>query len=424
MPWSGRERSAAHAGAGRMDDASKLLESGTPAFRRVNLALFAAGFSTFAILYCVQPLLPVFSTEFGVSAAASSLSLSLTTGFLAVSMLAAGSLSDVFGRKPVMVPSLVSPAILTILSATLPDWNALLVARALAGIALSGLPAVAMAYVSEEVDPKSIGLAMGLFIGGNAIGGMAGRLVTGVLTDLTSWRVAVATIGALGLLAAVAAWASLPASKQFRPRRADPITLLRSFGDHWRDPGLRCLFLEAFLLMGAFVTLYNYLGYRLLAPPYGFSQAAIGAIFSVYVIGTASSAWIGDLAGRLGRRHVFWTMIALMLGGVVLTLSDHIAAILIGITIVTFGFFGGHSVASSWVGRRALHAKAQASALYLFCYYAGSSTVGTLGGLFWSAAAWPGVAGLVGALLLVALGISIRLAKLPPLVANEPPAST
>jgi YNFM family putative membrane transporter len=395
-------------------EAARLLESGTPAFRRLNLALFAAGFSTFAILYSVQPLLPVFSHEFKISAAESSLALSLTTGLLAFSMLIAGSLSDVWGRKPVMVVSLLSSAVLTLVSAALPSWHSLLLARALMGVTLSGLPAVAMAYVSEEVHPRSIGLAMGLFIGGNAVGGMAGRLVTGFLTDLGSWRFALGCIGALGLTAALAAWRSLPPSVNFRPRPANVAGLLRAFTNHVRDPGLCCLFAEAFLLMGAFVTLYNYLGYRLMAPPYDFSQTAIGAIFVVYLIGTASSTWIGDLAGRLGRRKVLWAMIVVMLGGVALTLFSSIVMILVGIAVVTFGFFGAHSIASSWVGRRALHDRAQASALYLFCYYAGSSIIGTIGGLFWSPFGWWGVAGLVMGLLLVALAISFWLATLPP----------
>lgn len=390
------------------------LVGGTPAFRRLNLALFAAGFSTFAILYCVQPLLPEFSREFGVSAAASSLSLSLSTGFLAVSMLVAGSLSEVWGRKPVMVASLLASALLTILSAAAPTWTGLLVARMLIGVTLSGLPAVAMAYVSEEVDPKSIGLAMGLFIGGNAVGGMAGRIISGVLTDLGSWRLAIGLIGAAGLASALAAWRSLPASAHFQPRQAHPAELLRSLHGHLRDPGLRALFAEAFLLMGGFVTLYNYLGYRLTEPPYSLSQSAIGAMFSAYLIGTWSSAWIGALADRLGRQRVFWTMIAIMLAGVALTLFQPLAIVLSGIVAVTFGFFGGHSIASSWVGSRAPTAKAQASALYLFCYYLGSSTVGTLGGVFWTHEGWPGVAGLVTGLLLAALALAFWLAKLPP----------
>ncbi|MBF9233318.1 MFS transporter [Microvirga sp. BT350] len=395
-----------------MQASPRRLEGGTPAFRRLNLALFAAGFATFAILYCVQPLLPVFSEEFHVSAAVSSLSLSLSTGLLAVAMLVVGSLSEVWGRKPVMVASLFASAVLTILSAAAPTWHALLLTRVAIGVSLSGLPAVAMAYVSEEVDSKSVGLAMGLFIGGNAIGGMSGRLITGILTDLGSWRVAIGAIGTLGLLAAILAWRSLPASAHFTPRRADLMELLRSFADHLRDPGLLCLYAEAFLLMGAFVTLYNYLGYRLMAPPYLLSQSAIGAIFVIYLVGTASSTIAGSLADRLGRPRVLGAMIAVMLSGVAMSLLGHLAAILAGIVAVTFGFFGAHSVASSWVGSRAQSAKAQASALYLFCYYLGSSLIGTLGGVFWASSGWWGIASLVSVLLIAALAVALRLITL------------
>lgn len=400
------------------------IAGGTPAFRRLNLALFAAGFSTFAVLYCVQPLLPLFSQEFRVSAALSSLSLSLSTALLAVAMLAAGSLSEVLGRKPVMTASLLSSAILTVLSAIAPDWTSFLAARALLGITLSGLPAVAMAYVSEEVEPHSVGLAMGLFIGGNAVGGMTGRIAGGLIADLGSWRLAVGAIGAVGLASALAAWRYLPDSAHFEPRPARLGALLASFADHLRDPGLRLLFAEAFLLMGGFVTLYNYLGYRLVAPPYGLSQAAIGAMFVTYLIGTASSAWIGGLAGRLGQGRVLAAMIAVMAAGAAMTLFEPLAAIFAGIVAVTFGFFGAHSVASGWVGRRALSARAQASALYLFCYYLGSSAVGTAGGLFWSAWGWPGVTGLVLALCALALALALRLLALAPAGLTDGPSSS
>jgi YNFM family putative membrane transporter len=171
--------------------------------------------------------------------------------------------------------------------------------------------------------------------------------------------------------------------------------------------------------MGGFVTVYNYLGYRLTEPPYSLSQSTIGAIFSAYLIGTASSAWIGALAGRLGRRRVLWAMIAIMIVGVALTLSHRLALILAGIVAVTFGFFGAHSIASSWVGNRARTGKAQASALYLFCYYVGSSAVGTLGGVFWTHGGWSGVSALVTSLLVVALALAIWLMTVPPLKADQ-----
>jgi YNFM family putative membrane transporter len=373
------------------------IRHGTPVFHRTNLALFAAGLATFGLLYCTQPLMPEFSKDYGVSAATAALSLSLTTGVLAFAMLFAGGVSDAWGRKSVMTASLLSSAVLVLLTALVPDWHMLLILRALLGLTLSGLPAVAMTYLSEEMHPESIGLGMGLYISGNAIGGMAGRLIAGVLADFVGWRIGVATVGLIGLIAGLVFWRSLPPSRH-----------------HVRQP----------LHLGALmVTVYNYIGYRLLAPPYGLSQAVVGAIFSVYLIGTFSSAWMGHLAGRLGRRKVLWTAFALMLLGVGLTMTRPLALIVLGIVAITFGFFGGHSIASSWVGRRAGSAKAQASSMYLFSYYMGSSLAGASGGLFYASYGWNGVALFVAALVLAGLLIAWRLYRLPPLPGPPSPGT-
>ena len=396
-------------------DPTSYIERGTPAFRRTNLAVFSAGFSTFALLYCVQPLLPVFSREFSVSPATSSLSLSLTTIMLALSVLITGSISEASGRKPVMVISLMAAALLNIAGALAPNWHVLLAIRALEGVAFSGLPAVAMAYLSEEMERRSVGLAMGLYIGGSGLGGMLGRFLSGFLADVASWRVSLGTIGVLGVIAAVIFWRTLPPSRHFQASPFALSKLHRSFLDHLRDAGLPWLFVEGFLIMGCFVTTYNYIGYRLLAPPYLLSQTAVGAIFIVYLLGIGSSTWVGDLAGRIGRRKVFWATTATMLAGVALTLSKPLALIIAGIAVLTTGFFGAHSIASSWVGLRAQHSKAQAAALYLCFYYLGSSIVGYCGGLFWSTAGWSGIVAFTGALLTLSLLVSLRLSTLQPL---------
>ena len=237
-----------------------------------------------------------------------------------------------------------------------------------------------MTYLSEEIHPQHIGLSMGLYIGGNAIGGMSGRLISGVLVDFISWHAALAVLGGLALVAALVFWRVLPESKHFRPAPLKPATLLNGYRLHFRDAGLPWLFLIGFLLMGSFVTLFNYIGYRLLAEPYHMSQAVVGVLSVVYLSGIYSSAWVGSLADKLGRRKVLWAVILLMLGGLLLTLFEPIPLMLAGLLLFTFGFFGAHSVASSWIGRRALRAKGQASSLYLFSYYVGSSLAGTLGG--------------------------------------------
>ncbi|WP_409300645.1 MFS transporter [Pseudomonas sp. KCJK8993] len=393
------------------------IEKGTPLFMRTVLALFSGGFATFALLYCVQPMMPLLSLEFSINAAQSSLVLSVSTALLAVGLLVTGPISDRIGRKPVMVAALLAAALCTIASALMPSWHGVLVMRALVGLSLSGLAAVAMTYLSEEIHPQHIGLAMGLYIGGNAIGGMSGRLITGVLIDFVSWHTAMLVIGALALIAAAVFWRILPESRNFRPRSLHPRSLLDGFTLHFRDAGLPLLFLEAFVLMGAFVTLFNYIGYRLLAAPYHMDQAFVGLLSVVYLSGIYSSAKAGALADRLGRRKMLWATIVLMLAGLALTLLEPLPVVIIGMLVFTFGFFGAHSVASSWIGRRATKAKGQASSLYLFSYYAGSSIAGTAGGVFWHLAGWNGIGLFIGALLLVALLAALKLAKLQPLAA-------
>lgn len=403
-----------------------LIRHGTPAFRRTNLALFAAGLSTFGLLYCVQPLMPLFSAHYGISAAASALSLSLTTGVLAFAMLFAGGVSDAWGRKSVMVASLLSSAVLVLLTALMPNWYALLTVRTLLGLTLSGLPAVAMTYLTEEMHAESIGLGMGLYISGSAVGGMSGRLISGVVADYFGWRIGVAVVGVVGLICGVIFWQALPPSRYFRPQALQWRALLSRFATMFRDAGLPWLFAEGFLLLGAFVTVYNYLGYRLLAPPYNLSQTVVGLIFAIYLVGTFSSAWMGHLAGKLGRRKVLWTALALMLFGVACTMMTPLWLIILGITAITFGFFGGHSIVSSWVGRRGGAAKAQASSMYLFSYYMGSSIAGASGGLFYADYGWQGVALFVGVLVLAGLLIALwlyRVQPLPQLVTPPAPMS-
>ncbi|MBF8635431.1 MULTISPECIES: MFS transporter [Pseudomonas] len=381
---------------------------------RTVLALFSGGFATFALLYCVQPMMPLLSKEFGINAAQSSLVLSVSTGMLALGLLVTGPISDRIGRKPVMVAALGCAALSTIASALMPTWELVLATRALVGLSLSGLAAVAMTYLSEEIHPQHIGLAMGLYIGGNAIGGMCGRLITGVLIDFVSWHAALLTLGSLALLAAIVFWKALPESRNFQPQTLNPRTLVNGFLMHFKDAGLPWLFLEAFLLMGAFVTLFNYIGYRLLAEPYHMNQALVGLLSVVYLSGIYSSAQVGALADRLGRRKVFWASIVVMGGGLLMTLTQPLSLIILGMLVFTFGFFGAHSVASSWIGRRALTAKGQASSLYLFCYYAGSSVAGTAGGVFWHHWGWNGIGLFIGCLLAVALMVALRLSTLAP----------
>lgn len=390
------------------------IERGTRDYRRANLALFIAGFVTFSTLYTIQPLLPLLAVEFGVSPATSSLALSVATFALAWMLPVSGSFSDAYGRRTLMGIAMALTSLLALASALSTTMPTLLAIRLLQGAALAGVPAVAMAYLNDEMSPKAIGAAMGLYIAGNACGGMTGRILTSILADFLPWRGAVAVIGILALLLSVLFWFTLPASRNFRrrPFRLGPLS--SSLVGHLREPGLLCLFALAFLLMGGFVTLYNYATFYLLAPPYSLSQSQVALIFLAYAFGAGGSSIMGGLVERVGRARILYAALMIMTAGILVTLHGALAAIITGIIIFTIGFFGAHAVASAWVGARAATARAQASSLYLLAYYLGSSISGTGGGFIWSRWGWSGLVILILCLIGVAGAVVLRLATLAP----------
>ncbi|MGE6575689.1 MFS transporter [Paenibacillus xylanexedens] len=378
-----------------------MIQQGTKTFRNISLALFAGGFITFALLYSLQPLMPEISNAFSITPAHASLTLSVTTIAMALTMLFIGSLSDSVGRRFIMTAALVISSVIALLSAFSPGYTELLLLRIVQGVALAGLPAIAMTYLSEEIEPRSLGYAMGLYISGNSIGGMAGRFISGVVTDWFSWRAAVGFIGILGLCAAVIFWLVIPPSRHFvkaAPGFKNPIPLLWS---QCRNPRLLCLYGLGFLLMGGFVTLFNYIGFELTGGPYHLSQSIVGSLFVVYLMGTVSSTWMGRLADRYGRSHVLGIALGIILAGAVCTVHPALWVKIIGLALFAFGFFGGHSITSSWVGLVAIQHKSQANALYLFFYYLGSSVSGTGGGLLYSHFGWIGIVGMIGVYVLI-----------------------
>ena len=398
------------------------VEAGSPAYRRISLALFLAGFATFSLLYCVQPVLPAFTREFGLGAAGSSLALSVSTVSLAVAIFVAGALSEGRDKRRLMFVSMALAALCNLAAALAPSWGLLLVARALEGVLLGGVPAVAMAYLSDEIHPRGLGFSMGLYVGGTAFGGMAGRVGMSALADVWGWRVAMGTISVLGLLSAVGFVWLLPraaraasVARVVRSQSAGLAHHVAVWRTHLRTPGLPGLFLSGFALMGVFVSLFNYVGFRLAEPPYGLSQTEVGLIFCVYLFGIAASPAAGALADRWGRGPVLVGGVVLMASGVVLTLAEPLVAVIAGIAVLTFGFFVAHAVASGWVGRLALASKGHASALYLLAYYLGSSVLGSTGGWFWEHGRWAALVAFSLLILAGALALALRLRRLAPI---------
>ncbi|MFL4906608.1 MFS transporter [Streptomyces sp. MMS24-I2-30] len=406
---SGSASGSDPAAASDAEAADTRLAPGDPGYRRISFALFLAGVATFALLYSTQALLPLISGEFGVAASDASWTVAAATGGLALFVLPMSSLSERFGRRTVMTASLAVAVAVGLLVPFAPSLGVLVVLRAVQGAALAGLPASATAYLAEEVRPRALVTAIGLFVAGNSVGGMSGRIITGWVAQEWGWRVAVGVVGVLAVGCAVAFRMLLPAPRHFTPGSLRPRVLLRTVRDHLADPLLCRLYAIGALFMTVFGGVYTVIGYRLSEAPFGLPQGIVGSIFVVYLVGTVSSAAAGRLVLRLGRRGTLYLAGGTTAAGLLVSLVPSLPLVLLGLVLITAGFFAGHAAASSAVSRTATHGRAQAAALYQSAYYIGSSAGSTVGALAFHASGWSGTVGVgvlavVGVVVITAFG--------------------
>lgn len=371
--------------------------------------MLAVGLAVFNALYATQAMLPMLTADLDVSPTTAALTVSAATGALAVCIVPASILSERYGRGRVLIISALAATAVGLLLPLAPDAGALIVMRAVQGALIAGTPAVAMTWLSEEMDQRDLGRAMGLYISGNTLGGLSGRLIPAGLLEFTSWRWALFITAAVALVFAVVTALALPTQRRFTPR---PITLRHeaaAMAGHLRTPRLVALFAVAFVGMGVFVSVYNFFGFRLI-DDFGLSPALVGAVFVMYLAGTWSSARAGVLSDRVGRGTVMLGGAAGMWLGLWAVAAGWLWLALVGLFVFTASFFAMHSTASSWIGLIATENRAEASSMYLLCYYTGSSLIGGASGWAFSALPWAGFIAVLAAVLFVVVAIAAVMA--------------
>jgi MFS transporter, YNFM family, putative membrane transport protein len=368
-----------------------MIEQGSKQYWRATLALSLGSFLVFALLYLTQPLLPIFRKEFGLSPAASSLSLSIVTFMISVSLLLYGPISDSVGRRSIMIFSMLGAMITTLGIVFTSDYTTLVIMRGLQGVCLGGLPSLAMAYMSEEFSPKALSLALGLYISANSLGGMSGRLISGVAADLWGWKASFLVVGLLSILFFLMFVWLLPPSQRFQKTPFRLREAWKPMLHHLRNPALNLAFLTGGLNFFVFVGFFNFITFLLSDEPYRLSPTVVGLLFLSYLAGTVSSTVSGKLAQKWGKSTCLLIGISVYAVGILFTLGHHLLLILIGLLIVCFGFFFAHSAATGWVNGNATFARASASSLYLVSYYLGGSLGSFYLGFFWNHWHWSGI---------------------------------
>lgn len=366
---------------------------GSAGYRRILAGLAFAGVATFAQLYSTQAVLPLIARELQVTAAEAALTISLATVGLAATVLPWSFLADRVGRVRAMAWGISAATVLGLLAPLAPSFPVLLGLRALEGMALGGIPAIAIAYLNEEVNKAHAALAAGTYVAGTTLGGLAGRLVAGPLGELWGWRAAALAVSLMATAAAVLFLVLVPPARNFTAAAGNGFrAALSVLAGHSRNPRLLAIYVQAFLLMGGFVAVYNYLGFRLSGEPFSLPASLISLIFLAYLSGTVSARWAAGLTLRFGRRNVLVAGTVLMVAGLALTLTSQLVLILAGLLLFTGGFFAAHSIGSGWTGVIASTGRAQAASLYNLAYYLGSSIIGWAGGLLFQSLGWTALA--------------------------------
>lgn len=386
------------------------MRKGTIEYRRASIGMLLVGLAIFSSLYATQALLPTLTREMGIDPSTAALTVSAATGALAVCVVPASILSEKFGRGRVLV---ISALAATALGLTLPlaqSIEQLVVLRSLQGALLAGTPAVAMAWLSEELDERDLAGAMGLYIAGTSVGGLTGRLIPAFMLEVTGWRWALATSAAVSLALAVATAILLPEQRNFRPKASiRPGAEVRAVTGHLRNPRLVGLVATAFIAMGVFVSMYNFFGFRAIND-FGLAPSLAGLTYVMYLSGTWSSARAGSFVSHFGRGRVVLAAAVLMLTGALIGSSSNLIVTLVGLLLFTASFFALHSTASGWVGLIAEKDRAEASSLYVFCYYMGSSLLGAATGQAFEALPWAGFVAVLAAMLGALIAIAVALA--------------
>lgn len=370
------------------DPEDKRVTKDSKEFNKITRGMFLSGLSCFMQLYLFQPILPAIGREFSINPAESSLTVSFSTIGIAAGLFAGALFADRISRKRLIGLALICSSILTVLSSFVPVFHILVTINMLKGFLLSGSASVAMTYIAEEIHPSALGKATSLYITGNAIGGMSGRIVATLITGWLSWRWATGTIGVICFIFGLLFVIEAPASKHFRPYKTDAVKKLKAMSIHLHNPLLLSMYILAALILGSFVSIYNYLAFRMESAPFFLPHEILASLYLMYLAGSAGSMSAGILSDKFSSQRILPAMVALLLAGLLLMLAPNLIWVILGLGIFTISFFGAHTTASKIVAQYSYTDRPVSISLYLLFYYAGSSLLGTSSGIIMHNYGW------------------------------------
>ena len=369
--------------------------------RRIAVAFCAIG--AFLHLYAPQAVLPMMARQYGVGAADASLI--ITAGTLAVAATApfTGALSDVIGRKRLIVVAMALLLIPATMTALAPTLNQVIFRRFMHGLLLPPIFAVAIAYIGDVWPPGEANGVFGLYASASAIGGFFGRFIPGMLTEYVGWRGGFLALAACSVICLAVVALLLTPERKF-VRATDIGTSLRQMVAHLRNPRLLATFAVGFGVLFNFIATFTYLSFHLAAPPFNKSPAFLGSIFVVYLVGSAAALWLGRAIAWLGRRNFVLCVLGVWACGMLISLIPSVTAIVLSLVIASTCVILTQASSTSFVASTAKTGTSAAVGLYVTSFDIGGTFGGWLPALAYEAGGWPwSLALVIGMLSVMAL---------------------
>ena len=371
-----------------------------------HFAVGLAGYCAFINLYSPQSILPLLSEEFHASAAEVSTIITVSTLAVALTAPFTGAVADVLGRKRVIVAAMFVLVIPTLMVGLSTSLSAVIFWRAVQGLVLPPIFAVTVAYIGDEWPAKEATTAAGIYSSGSSLGGFSGRLVTGVIADLISWRAGFAVLSGVAAVGAVAVAFLLPRERRFVRSEGLRASGRQMLG-HFRNSQLVATFAVGFGVLFNFICTFTFISFYLAAPPYNLSASWLGALFVTYLVGSVLTPWIGWAVGRFGRRPFMVGVIAVWLAGIALTLAPSLPLIVAGLALGAGCGLICQAVSTGYVTVTAKAGLSSAVGLYVTGFYLGGSFGAAVGAIAWTLGGWPTCVALVAAMLVIMAAIVI-----------------
>lgn len=371
-----------------------------PRLHCARLALFLCGCAAFLNLYATQSILQTFAAQFHISAREAGWSITVTTLAVAITAPFVSRLTGRFDQRTVIASAALLLAFPALMTAYADSFAEALVWRFAEGMLIPVVFATSVAYIGERWRDGSVTEVTSLYVAGTVLGGFAGRFVTGVLTEYVGWREAFELLAVLSLMVGGFIQFLLPAN---RPRTAQ---VKGPSSGVFRAP-LLAAYAVGFCVLFSQVAAFTYAGLYLGLPPFSLGPAALGTLYTVFLLALI----VIPIAGRLSRArpHAELLTVAAVLGvsGAALTLAPSLWCIVAGLALSSTGVFLAQAAANAFTASTAGDNKAGAVGVYLTCYYLGGSCGAIVPALIWERWGWPGCVTLIIGFQLLTLLIAL-----------------